>query len=90
MISLIANILSHLEENVVDGFSFVRVESYEGNFVVIRELHEDVVILLKERSILELNNKCSSLLESFNHVVVIILVLIESSSCGGVDIVGIG
>jgi hypothetical protein len=89
LISLSANILSHMEENIVDSLSLVRAESYEGSFVVIGELHEDVVILLEERSILELNNKCSSLLESFNHVVVVNLVLIESSRGSDVDIIGI-
>jgi len=79
LISLSANILSHLEKNVVDGLSVVRAESYEGSFVVLRELHEDVVILLEERCTLELNNECSCLLECFNHVVVILLVFIESS-----------
>jgi hypothetical protein len=79
LISLSANILSHLEENVENGLSLVRAESNEGSFVVLRDLHEDVVILLEERSVLELNNKCSSFLECFNHVVMILLVFIESS-----------
>lgn len=90
LISLSANILSHMEENVVEGLSVVRAESYEGSLVVLGELHEDIVILLEERCILELNNEGSCLLEGLDHVVVILLVFIESSSGNFVDIVGIG
>lgn len=72
--------MSHMEENVVDGLSLVRGDSNEGGFVVFRELHEDVVILLEERSVLELDDESSGLLEGFNHIVVISLVLGKSSS----------
>jgi hypothetical protein len=90
LISLSANVLSHMEENVVNGFSLVRPNSNEGSFVVLGELHEDVVILLEERSVLELDNKSSSLLESFNHIVVVLLVLGKTSRGGIVDLVSIG
>jgi len=79
-----------MEENVVDGLCLVRGNRNKGSFVVLGELHEDVVILLEERSVLELDNKSSSLLEGFNHIVVVILVLGKSGSCCIVGIVSIG
>jgi hypothetical protein len=90
LISLIANVLSHMEENVVDGLSLVGGNSNKGSLVVLRELHEDVVIVLEEGRVLKLNNKSSSLLEGFNHIGVIILVLGKSSRGLIVDIVSVG
>lgn len=64
-------------------------KSNKRSLVVFRELHEDIVIILEEGSVLELNNKSSSLLEGFNHIAVVLLVLGKSSSGLIVDIISI-
>lgn len=59
-----------------------------GSFSVVFHLNENGVVLLEERRGLELDDKGSSFLEGFNHVVVVGDRSGEESGSETVDLVG--